>query len=71
MVMIESTGLIDNLSLLLKMSQEFRIHETSEAYEDVIRLVMCMENEFPGGKRLWVFPFIQNIQMHSWQLCAI
>ncbi len=48
MVMIESTELIDNLSLLLKMSQEFRIHETSTAYEDVIRLVRCMENEVSG-----------------------
>jgi hypothetical protein len=59
MVMIESTELIDNLSLLLKMSQEFRIHETSKAYEDIIRLVRCMENEIPGRKEAL------NLSIHS------
>ncbi len=61
MVMIESTELIDNLSLLLKMSQEFRIHETSKAYEDIIRLVRCMENEIPGSKSKEAL----NLPIHS------
>jgi hypothetical protein len=45
MVLIESTELLESLSLLLKISREFQIHETSQAYEDIIRHIKCMENE--------------------------
>lgn len=45
MVLIESTELLDNLSLLLKMAEEFRLYETSKAYEDIIRQIKNMENE--------------------------
>ncbi|MCQ6963786.1 hypothetical protein [Methanolobus chelungpuianus] len=45
MVLIESTELLENLSFLLKVSQEFKLHETSKAYEDIIRHIRSMENE--------------------------
>jgi hypothetical protein len=45
MVLIESTELIDSLSLLLRISQDFREHEISRSYEDIIRLIRGMENE--------------------------
>ncbi|WP_292468572.1 hypothetical protein [Methanolobus sp.] len=45
MVLIESTELLENLSLLLKISREFKMHETSQAYADIIRHIKFMENE--------------------------
>ncbi len=45
MVQIESDELLDNLSLLLKISQEFKLNEMSKAYEDIIRLIKSMETE--------------------------
>lgn len=51
MVLIESTELVDSLSLLMKMSQEFRMHETSKTYGDIIRLIRGMENEAILEKR--------------------
>ncbi|GEM_PF-4001938 len=45
MVLIESTELLENLSLLLKISREFKMHETSQAYKDMIRHIKFMENE--------------------------
>ncbi|MEZ5334592.1 MAG: hypothetical protein R2741_04830 [Methanolobus sp.] len=45
MVLIDSEELLENLSLLLRISREFKMHETSQAYEDIIRHIVFMENE--------------------------
>ena len=45
MVLIESSEILSTLKLLRDFSEQFRFHEASEAYLNMVRFIQTMEKE--------------------------